>query len=123
MVGKESELENPKYRKYASYAFIIGVFLLLTTGITWCMQRANSLWFHFSYLNWGWEDWLFYISIFFFIATLFLFLSPYLVEQLKVWLNYQINKMIAKSKVYEKKLESKIEIKTNKYINLNNKKE
>ena len=54
-------------------------------------------------------------SIFFFIATLFLFLSPFLVEQLKVWLNYQIDKMIAKSKVYEKKLESKIEIKAQKY--------
>lgn len=111
---KENQ-EESKYRIYASYSFIIGVFLVLTTGLIWVVQRANDLWFHFSYLNWGVEDWIFYCSIFFFIATLFLFLSPYLVEQLKVWLNYQIDKMIAKSKVYEKKLESKINAKSKKY--------
>lgn len=106
----------PLVRRLTSYIFIIAVFSILASALAFFIQLANRAWFHFNYSDWSIIDWWTYISIFFFIGTLLAFLSPFIVEHLTVWLQYRVNKMVAKTKVYQKKLESKIQEKEKKYI-------
>ena len=106
--------EEPLARKIASYLFIVAVYSILLSVFTYSLQWANRTWWNFNYGEWSFVDWWLFFSIFAFIGTLFFFLSPYIVKQLSVYLDYLVNKMVAKTKVYEKKLESKID--NNKYV-------
>ena len=46
-----------------------------------------------------------------------MFISPYIVKQLSVWLDYRINKMVARTAVYEEKLKVRIQAEKDKYLN------
>lgn len=104
-----------KAKRIISYLFIAGIFLLLVASLAYFIQWIDRWVYNFEYETWTWQTWFLYLSVFFFVATLFLFLSPFIVEQLKVWLNYRINKMIAKTEVYKLKLQSKIEAEMKRY--------
>lgn len=105
-------------RKIVSYLLIIAVFSICTSFIALGVQYANRWWFHFNYEDWSFIDWWMYISIFSFIGCLFMFISPYIVKQLSVWLDYRINKMIARTSVYEEKLKVRIQAEKEKYISI-----
>jgi len=83
------------------------------------VQYANRYLFHWTYGSWSFIDWWVYISIFSFIACLFMFISPYIVKQLTVWLEYRVNKMVARTKVYEEKLKVRIQAEKAKYLKEN----
>ena len=44
-----------------------------------------------------------------------MFISPYIVKQLTVWLEYRVNKMVARTNVYEEKLKVRIQSEKDKY--------
>lgn len=114
----EYKEEESKAKKIISYFFIAGVFLLLVSSLAYLIQWIDRWIYDFQYQTWTWQTWFLYLSIFFFIATLFLFISPFIVEQLKVWLNYRINKMVAKTEVYKLKLKAKIATEMKRYENI-----
>lgn len=108
--------EISKGKRITSYIFIVAVFSILASGIMWTIQWMNRLLFDFNYAEWTWQDWTFYVCIFVFIGSLLLFLSPYLVETLEIWLIYRIKRIQAKTAVYQKKLEAKIEAEKEQYM-------
>lgn len=110
--------KDPLARRIVSYLFIIAVFSISCSLIALLVQYANRWWFHFNYTDWSFIDWWVYISVFSFIACLFMFITPYEVKQLSVWLDYRVNKMVARTKVYEEKLRVRIQAEKEKYTTL-----
>ena len=107
--------KEPIARRIISYFFILSVFSICCSLIGLGVQWANRWWFHFNYKDWSFIDWWTYISVFAFIGCLFMFISPYLVKQLTVWLDYRVNKMVARTNVYEEKLKVRIQAEKDKY--------
>jgi len=107
--------KDPLARRVVSYLFIIAVFSISCSLIAFGLQYANRWWFHFNYAEWTFIDWWVYISIFSFLACLFMFITPYEIKQMTVWLEYRVNKMVARTNVYEEKLKAQIQVEKDKY--------
>ena len=99
--------------KVIRYIFILILYNLIIAGIAYTTQEI-SIYYKFEYSKWSWTDWWMFISIYIFLAGLFLYLSPFyeacldaLLQRFLVWIRVKYSKNTKKLEVYVNELKKK----------------
>ena len=103
-----------KKSKIIRYIFIVFLYNLIIAVISYVTQEI-SRYYRFEYDKWSYIDWWIFISLYVFLAGLFLYLAPFyeeclnaLLQRFLVWIRVKHTEDVHKLEVYVDKLKEEI---------------
>lgn len=88
--------------KVIRYIFILFLYNLIIALIAYITQEIST-YYQFEYASWSYIDWWIFLSVYIFLAGLFLYLAPFyekvlhtLLQRFLTWINIKYSKSIEK---------------------------
>jgi len=102
-----------KRSKVIRYIFILFLYNLIISIIAYATQEISRI-YNFQYDKWSYIDWWIFISIYVFLAGLFLYLAPFyeecldaLLQRFITWIRIKYSENTKKLEVYVNELKKK----------------